>query len=333
MELTVGNWVFLSMAVLIGLVAILITAAATPACIALAHRFGVIDRPGHLKTHESPVPYLGGVAVFVGLLIGAGFGRPITLIPLASALIVGVADDRFELPVPLRLAGQLAVGALIAVSVPLHVTGPIGVPLVIATSIALINGFNLLDGLDMLAAGVGAAAAVGFAVLSDGAGRLLAASLAGALAAFLWYNRPPARIYLGDGGSYLLGASMTVLLAYSWGAGVSRSTGVIALALVVVPVVEVVCAVVRRGRSGRALTAGDRSHPYDLLVAKGWSRGAASAAYVVLEVLIVVVVSVVVGIGSVPLAVALGIDVAIAVIVVASAALVGGLGVSSERCT
>ena len=51
----------------------------------------------------------------------------------------------------------------------------------------------------------------------------MAASLAAALAAFLWSNRPPARIYLGDGGSYLLGTAMTVLLAYTWGVGVDRS--------------------------------------------------------------------------------------------------------------
>ncbi len=85
---------------------------------------------------------------------------------------------------------------------------------------------------------------------------------------FLWYNRPPARIYLGDGGSYLLGASMTVLLAYAWGVGVGGTTGVIALALLVVPVAEVACAIVRRRRSGGSLLAGDRAHPYDLLVAR-----------------------------------------------------------------
>ena len=65
---------------------------------------------------------------------------------------------------------------------PVHLPGWIGVPLVMAASVVLINGFNLLDGLDMLAAGVGAAAAVGFAVVTHGPARLMAASLAGALA-------------------------------------------------------------------------------------------------------------------------------------------------------
>src|SRR5580700_6971368 len=211
------------------------TALAVPACIVIAHRWDVMDRPGPLKTQEIAVPYLGGVAVFVGVVIGGWVGRPVALVPLAVALAVGVSDDRFGLPAPLRLVAQLGVGAIIAVTQPLHLSGWIGVPLLMFASVVLINGFNLLDGLDMLAAGVGAAAAVGFAVVTHGPARLMAASLAGALGAFLWYNRPPARIYLGDGGSYLLGAATTVLLAYAWGVGVPISTGVIALALLVVP--------------------------------------------------------------------------------------------------
>ena len=155
-------------------------------------------------------------------------------------------------------------------------------------------------------------------------------SLAGALATFLWSNRPPARIYLGDGGSYLLGAAMSVLLAYAWGVGVAVSTGVIALALLAVPVAEVACAIVRRRRGKRPLLAGDRAHPYDLLVARGWTRTAASAAYIALEVMIVVVVSIVVGAGVASIPVALGIDVAVAMVVLGSAALVGGFSDPAE---
>jgi UDP-GlcNAc:undecaprenyl-phosphate GlcNAc-1-phosphate transferase len=185
----------------------------------------------------------------------------------------------------------------------------------------LINGCNLLDGLDMLAAGVGAAAAVGFGVLLLGPARLMAASLTGALVAFVWYNRPPARIYLGDGGSYLIGASMTVLLAYAWGVGVAGATGVIALAVLAVPVAEVACAIVRRRRGGRSLMTGDRAHPYDLLVKSGWSRPAASAVYIAVEVVVVTTVAV---IGTPSMTVAVAIDVAVACVVLGGAALVGG---------
>ncbi len=298
-----------------------VTAALVPPCIAVAQRWGIVDRPGTLKTQETPVPYLGGVAVFAGAAVGVCVGRPVALIPLSAALAVGVCDDRFDLSAPLRLGAQLSVGALIAATQPVHLPGWIGVPLVVAASVVLINGCNLLDGLDMLAAGVVAAAAVGFGVLLLGPARLMAASLTGALVAFAWYNRPPARIYLGDGGSYLIGASMTVLLAYAWGVGVAGATGVIAMAVLAVPVAEVACAIVRRRRGGRSLMTGDRAHPYDLLVKSGWSRPAASAMYIAVEVVVVTTVAV---IGTPSMTVAVAIDVAVAGVVLGGAALVGG---------
>jgi UDP-GlcNAc:undecaprenyl-phosphate/decaprenyl-phosphate GlcNAc-1-phosphate transferase len=316
---------------LVAVAALGATAVAVPGCVVLAHRWRVMDRPGPLKTQKAPVPYLGGLAVFAGVVIGGLVGRPVALVPLAAALAVGVSDDRFGLPAPLRLTAQLGVGAVIAVSQPVHLPGWIGVPLVMAASVVLINGFNLLDGLDMLAAGVGAAAAIGFAVVTHGPARLMAASLIGALVAFLWYNRPPARIYLGDGGSYLLGASMTVLLTYAWGVGVASANGVVALALLAVPVAEVACAVVRRRRSGRSLLTGDRAHPYDLLVERGWSRTTASAAYIAVEVA-VLVVTVVAVVGHASMAVALGIDLAVAVAVLGGATLAGGLGDPAGTC-
>lgn len=308
--------------VLVGLGALVVAAVMVPLCIVVARRWDIVDRPGALKEQQTAVPYLGGVAVFAGVAVGGGAGRPVDLIPLAAALAVGVGDDRFDLPAPVRLAAQLGVGAVIAASQPVHLPGWVGVPLIMATAVLLINGFNMLDGLDMLAAGVGAAAAVGFAVITGQPARLLAISLAGALVAFLWYNRPPARIYLGDGGSYLIGSSMTLLLASTWGVGVPNPTGVIALALVALPAAEVACAIVRRLRGGRSLLAGDRAHPYDLLVASGWSRVAASAAYVVVQLVIVVVVVVV---RHLSLAAVLGTDLAVALAILAGASLVGGL--------
>ncbi len=307
-----------------------VTAVAVPICIVVARRWGVMDRPGPLKTHATPVPYLGGLAVFAGVAVGGAVGRPVVLVPLAAALAVGVSDDRFGLPAPLRLGAQLGVGAVIAVTQPIHLPGWIGVPLVMAASVLLINGFNLLDGLDMLAAGVGAVAAAGFAVVTHGPARLLAVSLTGALVAFLWYNRPPARIYLGDGGAYILGACMTVLLTYAWGVGVASENGVLALALLAVPVAEVACAIVRRLRSGRSLLSGDRAHPYDLLVAGGWSRTTASVVYIAVE--LVVVVTVVAVVGHVSVTMALGIDLVVATAVLGGAGLVGGLSGSAGTC-
>ena len=71
---------------------------ATPLVIVAAKRTGIVDRPGALKPQTDPVPYLGGVAVFAGTAVGAAVGRPTVMVPLAAALCLGVADDRFDLP-------------------------------------------------------------------------------------------------------------------------------------------------------------------------------------------------------------------------------------------
>ena len=71
---------------LVAVAALAVTALAVPVCIAVARRTAMMDRPGALKTHQAPVPYLGGVAVFAGLVVGASAGRPIVLIPMAAAL-------------------------------------------------------------------------------------------------------------------------------------------------------------------------------------------------------------------------------------------------------
>ncbi len=309
--------------VAVALASLVVTAAAVPLCIALARRLDIVDRPGPLKDQREPVPYLGGVAVFAGTVTGACAGRPIVLIPMAAALAVGVGDDQFDLPAPARLAAQLGVGVVIALVQPVHLPVWIGFPLLVAVTVIVINGFNLLDGLDALASGVAAAGAVGFAAILTGSALLLAVSLAAALVAFLWYNRPPARVYLGDGGSYLIGATMTVLLASAWGPSVSTVTGVVAAGLLVVPVAEVACAVVRRWRGGRSLLAGDRAHPYDLLVARGWSRTRASAVYIGIEVVVVASVTV---LGHSSMVNAVTLDVAAAAVVLTAAALVGGMG-------
>jgi UDP-GlcNAc:undecaprenyl-phosphate/decaprenyl-phosphate GlcNAc-1-phosphate transferase len=268
---------------LVGVVALVAALVATPLAMVAARRVGIVDRPGALKPQEAPVPYLGGLAVFCGVAVGAGAGRPSVLVPLGLATALGVADDRAGLPPALRLAGQLAIGGLVAATVPVHLPGAVGAVLVVTVTVVVVNGVNFIDGLDLLAAGLGAVAAVGFALVLHGAGRQLAVAAAAALVGFAWYNRPPARVYLGDGGSYLVGTTLCVLLAEAWAPGVATATGIAALALVAVPAAEVAFAIVRRLRGGGSLLTGDRGHPYDRLVARGWPRLAASASYVVVE--------------------------------------------------
>jgi UDP-GlcNAc:undecaprenyl-phosphate GlcNAc-1-phosphate transferase len=257
-------------------IAAVVTLILTPLVITVANRTGIVDRPGSLKVQTTPVPYLGGVAVFAGLAVGAAAGRPTTLVPLGLALGLGVADDRFDLPPLVRVVGQVAVGVTVVVTCPVHLDGVVGALAIVVVTLLVVNGVNLIDGLDMLASGVVAVTAVAFALAVHGSGRQLAVALAAALVAFLVYNRPPARVYLGDGGAYLLGTALVILLATAWAPGVSTPVGVAALALVAVPSAEVAFAVIRRVRSRQSLVSGDRGHPYDRLVQRGWPVAGAS---------------------------------------------------------
>jgi UDP-GlcNAc:undecaprenyl-phosphate/decaprenyl-phosphate GlcNAc-1-phosphate transferase len=314
---------------LVGVVAFAVTVAATPVAIVAARRYGIVDRPGELKLQDVPIPYLGGVAVFAGLIIGAAVGRPTVLVPLGAALVLGVTDDRFDIPALWRLAGEVVIAVAVIVTCPIHLPGGLGAVLLVIVVILVVNGMNLIDGLDMLAAGVAAVAGIGFALVLHGSARQLAVALTGALLGFLVFNRPPARIYLGDGGSYLVGTALAVLVAEAWAPGVPDHIGVAAVALIAVPVGEVALSIVRRARSRRSLMAGDRGHPYDQLVRRGWPRPAASLAYIGFEALLAVGVVTTVHAGS--LAGSVTLDVVAALLVVVAAGATGALRPDEEE--
>ena len=309
--------------VVVGVAAAAAALVVTPVAMSVARRAGVVDHPADLKPQQTPVPYLGGAAVFTAAVVGGAFGRPLLLLPLGLALVLGVADDVAQLPPWTRLAGQTAIGAVVAAVVATHLPGALGPVLVIAGTVLLINGVNMIDGLDALAGGVAAVAAVAFAWLLRADARELALAVACALAGFLVYNRPPARIYLGDGGSYLLGTALALLLASAWAPGVPTVTGTVALVVVAVPAAEVLFAVVRRLRSRRSLVLGDRGHPYDRLVTRGWPVPAASMAYIGAELaLAAVALGVARGHSEVPAVTAAA---GTAVVLMAAAAFTGSL--------
>jgi len=276
----------MSTVIVVGLVAGVVALAAAPLAMVVARRAGVVDHPAALKPQQRPVPYLGGAAVFLAAVVGGAVGRPLLLLPLGFVLVLGIADDAVHLPPWTRLAGQAAIGAIVAAVIPTHLPGPLGPALVIVVTVLLINGVNMIDGLDTLAGGLAVVATAAFAWLLRADARDLAVALACACAGFLFYNRPPARIYLGDGGSYLLGTALAVLLASAWAPGVRSTTGIAGLIVVAVPAAEVLFSVVRRLGSRRSLVLGDRGHPYDRLVSRGWPTFGASTAYVGAELVL-----------------------------------------------
>lgn len=256
------------------------SAVATRAAAATARKMGIVDRPGPLKPQAAPVPYLGGLGVLAGTAVGVAATSPVLLVPMALATALGTLDDRVNLSPGVRVAGQLGVGALTAATVKTNLPGPLGPGAVVGATFVLMNGINLIDGLDGLAGGVAATAGSAFALILDGDASTVASSFALGCLGFLAYNRPPATIYLGDGGAYLLGTSLALLLGSAWKPGTRPQVSLASLLVVAIPAAEVTFALVRRRRSGRSVVEGDRGHPYDRLVARGWSTRRAAAAYV-----------------------------------------------------
>jgi UDP-GlcNAc:undecaprenyl-phosphate GlcNAc-1-phosphate transferase len=265
------------------LIAFAVALVATPLCLVAGRAVGLVDRPSGdaLKIHARPVPLTGGVAVALAALAGAaasGAMRWWLAASVAAALVVGIVDDARPLPPWVRLAAQAGIGGLLVTGgLRLGPAGLVGAVAVIATVLACTNAVNLMDGQDGLAGGLAAIAGVGLAFLLPGgtAGEALGLATAGAATAFLLWNRPPARIFLGDGGAYVLGTLLAVL-AVAVGRG-GWPELMAAGACLAVFAVELVTTMVRRLRSDRSVLLGDRDHAYDVAALVLGGRTASTA--------------------------------------------------------
>jgi UDP-GlcNAc:undecaprenyl-phosphate GlcNAc-1-phosphate transferase len=253
--------------VLVALLAFAVAVVCTPLARRLALTLGVLDTPGPLKIQREPVPYLGGVAVFVALAVVVAPTHLSYLLPLGLAAALGIADDVRGLPPIVRLLSQVTIGCIAGIVAP--APGDFGLFITAGLVVVLVNAVNLIDGMDALASCVVAVSALGFAAVG-GDDRVLAFAVCGALAGFLVFNRPPAQIYLGDGGSYLLGTAIAMLAASAL--ETDHSAVWIALPFLVgLPLADIAIAIIRRFVAKRPLMLGDRSHVYDQLADRGWS--------------------------------------------------------------
>jgi UDP-GlcNAc:undecaprenyl-phosphate GlcNAc-1-phosphate transferase len=248
---------------------------------------GLVDRPGDdLKIHVREVPTLGGVAVVAGvaaatLAPGVSWPEGGVVAAVVIAMIVGTVDDVRPLPPIVRVGGLGVAGVALVMGTGFADLGPaVGIGIVLLV-LACANAVNILDGQDGLAAGVAAVAALGLAAclwLGVGMVGLVPLALGGALVGFVVWNRPPARIYLGDGGAYAVGVLLALpaaVLAVAEGWRGLLAAG----ACLAVPAFEVVFTVARRAAARESLSAGDRSHSYDLVSAR-WGRGRSTAAFI-----------------------------------------------------
>ncbi|WP_027965265.1 glycosyltransferase family 4 protein [Halalkalibacillus halophilus] len=283
-------------------IALVVSIIATPFMRKLAFKYKIVDCPDERKIHETEKPYLGGVAIFIGVTAAYLIFWPThehQLAIIVGALIMlmtGLFDDLVNLRPVYKLAGQSA-AALIIVSSGLLIER-INIPLfgeielnnlsIIITFIwilAVSNAINLIDGLDGLAAGVTSIALTSILAMSiiDGhmAAAFLCAILIGANVGFLYFNFNPAKIYMGDSGSLFLGYAVAIISMLGLFKNVALFSFVLPVLVIAVPIVDTTFTIIRRLRSGESIMQPDRKHFHHQLIDAGLThRGAVVIIYI-----------------------------------------------------
>ena len=269
---------------------------------------GLTDKPDPRKQHDRPMVRLGGIAMVLGFLLAlaviwllGGFGL---LAPERDQLIwstlagslcffcIGFTDDLFELSPWPRLIGQFAVASIIwgqgvrigAIDLPwlnssgsaLVLSDGLSLLATVVWLVGITNAINWLDGLDGLAAGVAGIAAVGLISVSFSlhqvAAGFLAAALAGCCLGFLRHNFNPARIFMGDGGSYFLGFTLAAVSIVGPAKGLTTVSLVLPLLILSLPLADMSAVIMGRLREGRSPFYPDRRHLHPRLLRAGFSH-------------------------------------------------------------
>jgi UDP-GlcNAc:undecaprenyl-phosphate GlcNAc-1-phosphate transferase len=304
---------------LVFFVAAAVTYLLTPIARRLAMATGTLARPRDRDVHAIPTPYLGGLAMYGGVVAAMYVARALPALQvirgtpepkavlLAGGVIclVGIADDRWQLDAFTKLTGQMvAAGILVLLGVQLlFITLPgtgaqnfaldpnLSVVATVLLTLVMVNSINFIDGLDGLAAGVVGIAAVAFfgfcyqlSVVQRNTrvtpATLLATIVAGVCVGFLPHNFSPARIFMGDSGSMLLGLLLAAAVTSGTTSFDPTAIGarrgatfffpvLLPLTVLAVPFVDLLLAVFRRTRTGRSVFAPDKEHLHHRLLEIG----------------------------------------------------------------
>lgn len=270
--------------------ALLIGMALIPPLRLVAERFSVMDLPGDRKVHQHPVPRIGGVAIAIGACATIAWWVPVDVtmlsILLGSMIIVafGFWDDCVDLSYRVKLLGQvIAALAVILVGGIRFNTMPflfdaeipwwVSIPITLFFLVGVSNAVNLTDGLDGLAGGLSFLTLFGIAYLAylsnDSVVLMLTVPFLGALLGFLRYNTYPARIFMGDGGSQLLGFIMGVLAILLTDSSRGPFSPSLLLFLLGLPFLDTLGVTGQRLTEGRSPFIGDRTHIHHKLLRTG----------------------------------------------------------------
>jgi UDP-GlcNAc:undecaprenyl-phosphate/decaprenyl-phosphate GlcNAc-1-phosphate transferase len=285
--------------------AFVVTLITIPPIISLIKRYHLYDLPDARKEHTSPVPTMGGIAIMAGMMTALfmwfPFYNQITQISFFFSIVVlfalGIMDDLKDLSAKYKFVIQFALATLIAVS-GVRITsfnGLFGIEelnlsaqytLTILAIVGITNAFNLIDGIDGLAGGLGFMSLLTIGMFLTMSGdvntALIAFALGGAVLAFLYFNFNPARIFMGDTGSLVLGFVIAVLcirlMQVNVGAvkPVLPNAPIFVLGIVLIPVFDTLRVFASRIWKGKSPFAADKTHIHHLLTQSGYNHAFAA---------------------------------------------------------
>ncbi len=285
-----------------GALGFLITFFAIPIIIQVARRKKLFDEPDERKVHKVVIPTLGGLGIFGGFILATLMGAPVGSFELqyfaAAAIVIfflGIKDDILVLSAAKKFVGQLVAAGIIFKFGGVQISnmhgflGITNIPYIasmvlsIFTIIVIINSFNLIDGIDGLAGSLGLLTALVFGAYFFFAGQLLygvmALSLAGSLVGFLFYNFSPAKIFMGDTGSLLIGLINAIMVIKF--INIAGSTAVafpleaapaIGFAILIVPLFDTLRVFAFRILKKKSPFSPDRTHVHHFLLELGFSH-------------------------------------------------------------
>lgn len=287
-------------------IAFFINLALIPVIIRLSHRFKWYDLPDKRKIHTGLIPRLGGPGIFLAFMTASlltillfaimtrgktAMGFSLNFIaPFTGILLIhlfGLYDDFRNLRAILKFLLQLLAAGIVtsggylirSLTIPYLGSIPLGVlayPVTIIWIVGISNAVNLIDGMDGLAGGIGAFAALSMGIISliqgNAAAAILSFALFGAVLGFLFYNFPPARIFMGDSGSLLLGFTLAVIPLMGIPKASAFGTLIVPVTLLMIPIIDTAAAILRRIRQKRPIISADKEHIHHKLLDMGFSE-------------------------------------------------------------
>jgi UDP-GlcNAc:undecaprenyl-phosphate/decaprenyl-phosphate GlcNAc-1-phosphate transferase len=299
--------------------AFVLTLIFIPPVIFMVNRFKLFDRPNARKEHTVPTPTFGGISIFAGMMVALLFwfkfyNHPSIITFFLSMILlfgVGIMDDLKDLPARYKLVIEAGVASLVAVS-GIRITsfgGLFGINelhivaqyiITVVTIVGITNAFNLIDGIDGLAGGLGFMSLVTLAIFltisKDLNYAIIAFALAGALLGFLYFNFNPAKIFMGDTGSLVLGFIIAVLCVQLMKVNAIHPSPVVpniyvfTLGIVMIPVFDTLRVFGTRIWKGFSPFSADKTHIHHLITNKGFSHGFAGRLICVFHGFILILV-------------------------------------------